>query len=361
MINSISIKDFQSHADTRLDLCSGVNVIIGESDAGKSAVLRAINWVLNNRPLGSSFIRNGQKQASVEITKSDSSVIRTRGTSTNTYKVGPQVYTAFGNAVPEAVQMVLNVSDINFQKQHDPYFLVFETPGNVASYIRSCTGLTQLDDAVSKVSASIRSNTQKSNETKEQIDSLNSKLQEVSKIPVDRLEYLVNQWDQQNKVRTELGSKLQKLGSLVSRIEEIKSKSIQIDINSSLSVCDIAKSLLVSHEQVSLHRSRLNSLYQKMESLKNKKISGDTSQLLNIIRVAGDGIKSYESLSSKMVKLYKLSVKLDLIRKEKHFINGEINLSNLEKDSLMSKLDLCPYCGSGLTEDSKNTLIGEMK
>ena len=52
MITKIEIKNFQSHKDTMIDFDKGINSICGESDNGKTAIIRAIRWVIENRPLG---------------------------------------------------------------------------------------------------------------------------------------------------------------------------------------------------------------------------------------------------------------------------------------------------------------------
>ena len=52
MIKEINIKNFQSHDNTNLILDSGVNVIVGSSDSGKSAIIRALRWVTSCVPRG---------------------------------------------------------------------------------------------------------------------------------------------------------------------------------------------------------------------------------------------------------------------------------------------------------------------
>lgn len=75
-IAHISIHNFQSHADTDLDLDSRFNVIVGESHQGKSAILRAIRWVAENKPTGKGVIRIGSTEASVELTLRNGTIIR---------------------------------------------------------------------------------------------------------------------------------------------------------------------------------------------------------------------------------------------------------------------------------------------
>ena len=48
MIKSLHIQNFQSHKKTTLKFHKGINVVIGQSDSGKSAIIRALNWTINN-------------------------------------------------------------------------------------------------------------------------------------------------------------------------------------------------------------------------------------------------------------------------------------------------------------------------
>ena len=67
MFKSLCIENFQSHKKTVLNFDAGVKVIIGRSDSGKSAIIRAIRWLVENKPNGNSFINYDESKASVEI------------------------------------------------------------------------------------------------------------------------------------------------------------------------------------------------------------------------------------------------------------------------------------------------------
>ena len=75
-IIKIEIHNFQSHADTVIELDKKFNVIVGESHQGKSSILRAIRWVAEGKPTGKSIIRIGQTDAFVQITLRNSTIIR---------------------------------------------------------------------------------------------------------------------------------------------------------------------------------------------------------------------------------------------------------------------------------------------
>ena len=97
MISSIIIKNLETHIDTVLnDLHSGVNVILGESDEGKSGIIRALKLNSQNRPQGDSYrndqldpIKDKKVLCSVGVDyKGDGFILRERNnTSTNHYVI----------------------------------------------------------------------------------------------------------------------------------------------------------------------------------------------------------------------------------------------------------------------------------
>ena len=66
MIQSLKIINFQSHEDSTLDFVPGVNMILGASDSGKSAIIRALKWLVWNRPNGDAYRSNWGGETSVQ-------------------------------------------------------------------------------------------------------------------------------------------------------------------------------------------------------------------------------------------------------------------------------------------------------
>ena len=71
IVEEVSLRDFRSHARTKVSLTDGVTVIVGENGSGKSTILEAINFALfkgNRRSvLLDDLIRRGTAMASVSI------------------------------------------------------------------------------------------------------------------------------------------------------------------------------------------------------------------------------------------------------------------------------------------------------
>jgi exonuclease SbcC len=111
-------------------LVPGINVLVGESNRGKSSIIRAFMRLCSNTPAGTSCIRFGKKQTHVEAvisTDTGKRVIKyskskSRGTS---YSVDQQHYRRCGRGVPEEVGRVLRViPEINIQPQFRQFFLL---------------------------------------------------------------------------------------------------------------------------------------------------------------------------------------------------------------------------------------------
>ena len=160
MINKVILNNFQSHSKSELEFVQGVNVIIGKSDSGKSAIMRAIRWIIKNRPLGNSFITKGTNESRVELETDQHVIERFRNKKNNHYTLVEkediegeyfQIYKAASGGVPEPVEEVLNFGDINLQGQIDQPFLLFNSPGEVASYFNSIVDLSKSDTMISNI------------------------------------------------------------------------------------------------------------------------------------------------------------------------------------------------------------------
>ena len=63
----IQLRNFQGHKATNIELSDAINVLCGDTDAGKSSIIRALYWVCFNRPTGDGYIRKGADSMSVSI------------------------------------------------------------------------------------------------------------------------------------------------------------------------------------------------------------------------------------------------------------------------------------------------------
>jgi exonuclease SbcC len=157
LITSINIKNFQSHRDTTLELASGVNVIAGSTDAGKSAIIRAMRWVFENRPLGSAYMSTfAGKGEQTEVTinlAGGGFVTRRKGNGFNGYVVGEygkweKEFDAVKTDVPQTVKDLFPLADYNVRSQHDGPYLIADSPPKVSKELSDLVGIGIIDKAV---------------------------------------------------------------------------------------------------------------------------------------------------------------------------------------------------------------------
>jgi len=178
MISQIKIQNFQSHSETTLDLHEGVNALIGLTGAGKSVVFKSLDWLFRNRPLGDEYRSWWGGDTRVEITLKESKRIgRVRTDSENYYYIDKQKFEAFGKGPPpQPVLDLLNLSDVNFQAQTDPSFLISNSSGEVARYLNKAAHLDIIDQALSSIASTLRKEKEDLGQTKKDLESTQEQL-----------------------------------------------------------------------------------------------------------------------------------------------------------------------------------------
>ena len=177
MLQTIQIHNFQSHENSQLDLSPGINTLVGDSDCGKSAVMRAILWAITNSPQGDAYVsdwtktpKGKQMSGSATYVAIDTnpqkdrgkfSVVRKRSPEFNGYEVfdgsDNTQFEALRTDVPREVSQCFNIGPVNLQRQMDPPFLIAATPGEAARFINQLVNLTDIDEAQTEINSLGRS------------------------------------------------------------------------------------------------------------------------------------------------------------------------------------------------------------
>ena len=156
-LESLIIRGFEGHKRLRVKFDPHVTTIVGPTDAGKSAILRALTWVMTNRPLGESFIHHGADRASVTLRVDGRKIRRVRGGSTNTYSLDSTTHATFGSDVPDDIKQVLNIGEISVQPQAEaPGFWLARSPGEIARQLNSIVDLSVIDRTLGSLAGHLR-------------------------------------------------------------------------------------------------------------------------------------------------------------------------------------------------------------
>ncbi|HHV27295.1 AAA family ATPase [Anaerosalibacter bizertensis] len=235
-IKKVVLENFQSHKYTELEFDERLNVIVGPSDQGKSAIIRGIKWALFNEPSGNFFIREGENDCSVTIVFNDNTKIkRYKSKSKNLYYLynsenKEQIFEGFGTNVPKEIIEATNIrkvyldgkqtNSINISDQLEGPFLLSEKTATRANSIGRLVGVHIVDDAVGDTLKDIRNlNLSKRNLT-EQLNKLEENLKEY-----DYLEQL----QKKVKILEEIKIKIKESQEKVGKLKNIKLKYVDTE------------------------------------------------------------------------------------------------------------------------------------
>ena len=158
MLKSIKIVNFQAHKRLEVDFDPHVTCLVGPTDAGKTAAVRALLWLVTNQPQGDAFLRWGSSHCKVEVFIDDHVIVRKRGVG-NTYTLDGKVLKSFGQSVPDPVAEILKLEENNFQLQLDAPFWFLKSAPEVSRALNKIVNLEVIDQSLAKVSALVRRTT----------------------------------------------------------------------------------------------------------------------------------------------------------------------------------------------------------
>lgn len=94
---SIDLSNFQSIGYASLEFEKGITLLVGQSNSGKSAVLRAIKAVLNNPSRAKAYIKNGHNTTNVTISTAQNNISWARSEKGSSYAINGEEYSKTGN------------------------------------------------------------------------------------------------------------------------------------------------------------------------------------------------------------------------------------------------------------------------
>lgn len=351
MIRNIQITNFQSHKDSRLELHPGVNVVVGSSDSGKTAIIRALRWLVSNKPSGDSFRSNWGGDTSVMVEVDGHQITRIKKAATNAYLADGLQFMAFGADVPESISAVLNINDVNVQQQLDGPFLLGESPGKVAAHFNWVAKLDKIDTAQQRIQSKIRSITGTLDHKTRELS-----LQEIEldafvdlyrmEVEVETLAQLEQNRNQHKKAYTRLNNILSDLNNVEHRMWEYsRGLVLEEPVNRLLAMVEQKKFALLRKAELNSRVERLRDIkseirfHQKLLKLEPvvTKITTDLADLANMKRnrtLLGD-------------TLYNLSTL------EQRVKNANKALSKLKSEFEAGFPDICPLCDQPIKHEHR--------
>jgi exonuclease SbcC len=212
MLNLLTLTDFQAHKKSVLEFSNGINIIIGETDKGKSSIVRSLDFVIRNDV--EDYARHKTDGLySVEL----DNVKRVKSKSRNEYHIESEVLKAFGKEPPQDVVDTFKMdSYLNWSLQFDPIFMFSETGGEVARKLNKLVDLNIIITSQTKVNSDIKELNTNSKFNKKEIKDLEKSIEEYMFLPeLTRLQRnFQSVLDTENDIKTKIDI-----------IEELKTKA----------------------------------------------------------------------------------------------------------------------------------------
>lgn len=338
MIDYIKLHNFEKHIDNYLEFVPGINVIIGSSNVGKSSIIKAIDWLINHNPPGDSIINYNHKECSVEASFDNVIIKKERDNKENKYILPDKELAAFGQIVPEEIQTLTKICNLNIQTQFDQFFLLQKSPGQIVKELNQFINLELMDKCVSIAKKNV-------NSKKKEIDLLDRDIEELKK---ENRQYTwlynaendFNIIEQKNIELEKLKDKEKTLTNFDNDLKDLKLNLIQI--NKRLKIKKQIKSIENKYQE---YKEKLD-IYQNLLYLQNKLVKyNKLDSVKKDIAKIDKKRKKYEFLNQQFEDIQLYFSYQDKLKKL------DDNLAKLKEEKNKMIPEICPLCKNKINKE----------
>ena len=152
MLKQLIIDNFRTWKKTEINFDKGVNVIIGDLQAGKTNIIRSLKLLCTNKPSGLKVINNKTDKQEVDVyaeleekNKNINKVRIVKSKKDSKYILNDEEFRKIGTKVPEEVKEKV-LGGIHFQDQIDLPFLIGESnTSSINKEINKIIGFEKID------------------------------------------------------------------------------------------------------------------------------------------------------------------------------------------------------------------------
>lgn len=364
IFHRLRLENVQSHRNSEFEFVRGINVLLGPSNSGKTAVFRALRWVTQDQPRGTGLIRNGESRCTVTLqTYEGTEIIRSRTrSSTGTLTINGVEYKGFARNLPPELRQAHGIIPVEvqgitlfptFARQDDPPFLLSLSPVQRALAIAPLGGATRIESAVKAMAQEETRINLRIRETESRLEQIEKELESAHEIEgrrerVMRAMELLRQAENLRQKQQRLGDLLGRTNNTQSRIRDLRRKLSHVP---SIDELDrLRRQIEFGCKQMEVVRAIHDRLHQ---------IQKETDVLIR--RRAQDPFPIHERLNRRYQDLQRLCELIDQcsalnrkIQKQKERLNQTDELiADLEKKKaeLIAGGAVCPTCRRPLTDD----------
>jgi len=357
MIQSIQIKNFQSHKDTRIDLADGMTILVGTSDSGKTSILRAINWVVNNRPRGRAFVRHGSDgECNVVIRTDDRDVHRFQKSSKGEYRVDGEVFTALAGNVPPQVQEALPLLDLNVSSQLQSHYLVLDSPGKIAKAINDVVHLEEAEEMIDTLASRIRKAKAKIETNEDRQDALESSLRAFEGLGVYR--HVLKDVCTLETILVRSRDDLTRLDRILDDLHGIAEQDVVIPEGIEALLDEIGQ----QQEEVVAMKDNLDWLSNLVEDI--RKAEKEVPDTIEAERLASEieALREGTNGSQKTWRMLRgITNQIEDLNESIASLTNETRRERRVYNDLLNELETCPTCGQEIDDEQKELVLENMR
>jgi len=339
MIRKIELKNFQSHKNSILEFTNGINIISGSSNNGKSSIIKAINFVINNEPKGTDIITYNEKECKVKLEIDDNIIEKVKSDKENKYIINNVELKSIGQSIPEEINN-LNFNELNLQMQFDKFFLLQDSPGEVARILNRIINLSIIDESIKKIKSKV--NKKKNDIDYLEADILNIKNKLNKYTNLEEIENIIIKCEKLEDEKNIIGERNNILRLWKIELKEYKEKLRKYkNINKQKGLLKKLKVSKLDFERINNKIIQLNDIknnyninIHELNSYKDNKVK------LELIKKLKGNINNYNILADKIDLLKGYQDNKNMIKE----LNNKIFNINQLKKNLLPKGSLCPVC-----------------
>lgn len=344
-ITELKVIGFGLHIEKTVTFVQGVNVIVGESETGKTTLIRALCLLIDNSPRGGEKLYqsdNTDEPLFIQIKNNSGDVVKR--TKNKYYLNDSKPMKAFGSIIPAPIREIFNFKEINWQRQFsEKPFLLFNTGGAAAKDLNKVTGLQDQEIIIKAIKEGI-------SDRKTNIKRL-FKNNEEHKQTIERLKNVVR-------------FKMKCQGILNKKQESNESEKIIHNLNGILGGLKIVGGKKMLNQNIidkfavqvgkivkgkgvikvyDDHINDLGSLVIQLERIPkfDNKVIVDHGTTLQKIAIMN---QSAEEIKEKIEQLYELIRKVEGLKSLYRKADKEVSEINKELNSIFSQIGYCPLC-----------------
>lgn len=345
------VKAFGLHVNKTIEFEPGLNIIVGESEDGKTTLIRAMYLLIENSPRGGEKLyQSWLTDNPMLIQLKDDKNNTVKRTKNKYYLNGGDPLKAFGTGVPEPVRELFNFKEINWQKQLDAHFVLFTTGGASAKLLNAATGMNDQEVIISEIKYKLSDSKSEIKRLKKNNNEHQQTIERLSKITRYRIkaEAILNM-ENDIIVLDEKTDRLENILMQLESIKEIKNKYRKVERH-----METLESILEDYKEIDVFKAqtkKLIDLLNKVESLENF----DHVPLVNYLQ----RLQTLERLNSELSTTKATVLLLDkYIREVKEQKEKQeaylIEMKKVEKQlqDTFTKLGYCPFCNREIKDGS---------